>query len=115
MKVNELRIGNLVIDKYDNIVKVNSIDVNHGDDCVNEYYAKDFSPVLLTDEWLIKMGFDRKYSKYTWQNESMMFNYDSDYNCGLFLAGSRHVNFHCVHEIQNLYFALCGKELEIKL
>ena len=55
MKANELRIGNLIswISSGD-IEKVMKIDVKH----VNEVRELDLKPILLTEEWLVKFGFE---------------------------------------------------------
>ena len=64
MKANELRIGNLVYTKGEDIVIVNEIN-NDGingefDLCWASYFFENESiqPIPLTEEWLVKFGFN---------------------------------------------------------
>ena len=115
MKANELRIGNWY---YTNNGKPDQID-GHGIsqfqdgevfDEVNDF----IKPIPLTEEWLFKFGFvvtdglfGNKYRKsidfYTMKDKSIGFVFD-DY-C---------ITIKYLHQLQNLYFALTGQELEIK-
>jgi hypothetical protein len=120
MKANELRIGNLVkhIDK-DSVFTVKGIDLL-GIDCENDiesmyssyemlYYVK------LTEEWLLKFGFQKTMS-WTYVKD-LVGNLELVYYLGEkgwsigFKSYSDFPNLKYVHELQNLYFALTGKEL----
>ena len=82
---------------------------------------KELEPIPLTEEWLVKFGFEndkkglilefKNYSySYLWfNNNSGQLRLVSE--GGKFLT---HDNLKYVHQLQNLYFALTGKELEIK-
>jgi hypothetical protein len=125
MKVQELRIGNLV--KFDGVnYKVESI---HLEGCVGlndimyeEVNIDDLKPINLTEEWLIKFGF--KYKEAGEYKKSGYFleiiNQDQDtfifannklqvsiYTLSIFID----INIEYLHQLQNLYFALTGKEL----
>ena len=125
MKVEELRVGNLI--KFDGITyKAESI---HLEGCVglndimyNEVYINDLKPIKLTEEWFIEFGF--KYKNAGGYGKSGYFleikNQDQDtfifannklqvsiYTFSIFID----VNIEYVHQLQNLYFALTGKEL----
>lgn len=107
MEAHELRLGNLVKHKEDKEV----IDATIGTLCNIELYE----PIPLTEEWLLKFGFEKK---------------SFDMNMGKFklTASTRIIKedklgaFHykkagyisTVHQLQNLYFALTGTELEQK-
>ncbi len=93
-------------------------------------YGDSCKPIPLTEEWLIKFGFEKI-------NHKMSMN-DGSYNChwerhfddfktgsciyfsGGFFSNNRFNKRHLyhknkyVHQLQNLYFALTGEELEIK-
>jgi hypothetical protein len=120
MRANELRIGNLVkhIDK-DSVFTVKGIDLL-GIDCENDiesmyssyemlYYVK------LTEEWLLKFGFEKTMS-WTYVKD-LVGNLELVYYLGEkgwsigFKSYSDFSNLKYVHELQNLYFALTGKEL----
>jgi len=76
----------------------------------------------LTEEWLLKLGFELAYESDYRRKFDMLdsrFGYDFDLNgdtngmqgfryIGNYLGHIKHV-----HQLQNLYFALTGKELEV--
>jgi hypothetical protein len=104
MKASELRIGNLVYNKEENIVYVNT---NHL--TLLLYGIEDeFNPIPLTEEWLIKLGakkdkIDNTY--YLSELEIMLPNFFR-YKTSII---SR-IDY--VHQLQNLYFVLTGEELK---
>jgi len=127
MKANELRIGNLVyyesendynkLEKY--LCKIDGEDIHKIDR--EENYANSHKPIPLTEEWLLKFGFEKdgfdwiiklhydtelilNFGKYS--NAVIQDNEDGD-------SISLH-NPKYVHQLQNLFFALTGKELTIK-
>lgn len=84
----------------------------------NELYAKSkIKPIHLTEEWLLKFGFEKdnagsfsskmidNYSIRIWY-VSGAFRWTANYFCSAELK--------YVHQLQNLYFALTGQELEYK-
>ena len=80
-------------------------------------YMENISPIALTEEWLLKFGFEKEkegsnYYKgclYWWSGDF----YQEFYNEGAeSLMISQGVKY--VHQLQNLYFALTGIELTIK-
>lgn len=82
-------------------------------------YQPIVKPIPLTEEWLIKFGFelDLKHGDYLvnqiYQADFYYYVIDSfEYNSG----GYSHceVKIEHVHQLQNLYFALTGEELTIK-
>jgi len=88
---------------------------------------EDLSPIELTTEILIKSGFELKYG-WLWK-----LYYDDIMNPitlrhitnnkflkdepleKLFFRWDQHIDVYYVHQLQNLYFALTGTELDIKL
>jgi hypothetical protein len=109
MKQNELRIGNYVYFE-DELLK---FDFEMG---WNFDYIK---PIPLTEEWLLKFGFEyvESYNNYKiktgdywnslkfYEGEWCYNNDDSDAGC-YFLTTIKYV-----HQLQNLYFALTNEEL----
>jgi len=123
MKSNELRIGNQI--KYhDKIITVAGIVRNTiyyeskvlcFDGNVGDY--KPFEPIPLTEEWLLKFGFEEKQhdsdqcfghvlNDFWVMNESQI-----RVNCGGYILFDFKIEF--VHQLQNLYFTITGEELAI--
>jgi hypothetical protein len=124
MKANELRIGNLFWFTDFHARKERVIcgaDIAYAEkepDWLDAFWT----PIPLTEEWLIRFGFSKTES-----NEYYQF-YDLD-NFRVFLGIKvtqsvfvtwkdcqieDSVNNLSVHQLQNLYFALTGQELELK-
>ena len=139
MRLEELRLGNLVrIDESDAFFEVNGMTSyalsvkDPTEDVWLENYS--FLPIPLTEEWLIKFGFekviyDTDETGYGTDYELDIkgvgcISYSDDFSCALF--GSKESsknelgflpnwdNCKHVHQLQNLYFALIGEELKIK-
>jgi hypothetical protein len=108
MEANELRIGNWVRWNYEESSEGNVYPVEYGyelDDIKNN--PNIVKPIPLTEEWLIKFGFDEqnKTELGFWNNgDAIYFSFGSEYD----------VKLEYVHQLQNLYFALKGEELTIK-
>ena len=118
MNANELRIGNLVYyclkdEKYIN--KIGGIDIYSIED--NEEYQESHEPIPLTEEWLLKFGFVRIDSNY--EKEWLLLHKNIKTGTVDFLLNEPHTGkykvtvLEYVHQLQNLYFALTGEELEI--
>lgn len=106
IQANELRIGNLVMYNgyYRQIVSLN---------LGTEVNAK---PIELTEEILLKCGFIKDEFD-QWGNDSRLGFFQAEDFEGYLMIWGDSVIRHCehLHQLQNLYFALTGKELKIKL
>lgn len=75
-------------------------------------------PILLTEEILLMCGFEKKHT--IWKNRWMELWYSSYAECyqiRLLKIGSdteKTINIESLHQLQNLYFTLTGKELEVE-
>ena len=143
MKATELRIGNYVMyEQTTHIIRTllnricTSLWIN---DTVGDVYThtfKDITPIPITEEWLLKFGFEKLandgrygYRYYIaiadywyvierdWRKEQSHFfgieytdcpNPKDDHIYHSFTFKLKHI-----HQLQNLYFALTGKELTI--
>lgn len=114
MKANELRIGNFVSDRLGIVI----IGTNGRIE-----FADIYKPIPLTEEWLVKFGFVKTY--YDFEKGYIKFDKNiSDYGCegiksNFWLVPNGDddwyripLNLLYVHQLQNLYFALTGEELE---
>lgn len=125
MKANELRIGNWIIEKETQEVgQVNTVILG----IIDEGLTHTYEPIPLTEEWLLKFGFEKASKDYVRYDlkatEDVYILYADDYSCGLFNSKESEENelgvipnwetIKHVHQLQNLYFALTGQELQIK-
>ena len=130
MKATELRIGNYfdIIDRsneihlprnvvkmigethfstvvlYDILIPVCSqqISMNVG--------IRDLSPIELTEEWLIKFGFEKIGKNFEKDNILILWNIID--KCYDFVHTDKGIEIKYVHQLQNLYFSLTGQELK---
>lgn len=104
MLVNELRVGNYVTQDGEFIQGISSNGIHKFD-----IEQISLEPIPLTEQWLLKFGFKKKQTHYTHSiNRGYEFILDSDFTlCDIDIF----VSVKYVHQLQNLYFALTGKEL----
>ena len=110
MKANELRIGNYV--EYSGEL-VNIVGITEEHPFINmitidylEY--EEIRPIPLTEEWLIKFGFEH----HKHQEDMYFISGMQVWNCNdLFMCNKNGIILNSVHRLQNLYFALTKEEL----
>lgn len=135
----DLRIGNLVYDDENIVVKVEKIvsemyqEWNGYEDeyCIefskigdnNMFYSK-VNPIPITEEWLIKFGFekiiDNEFTlRYDLKKDPSFDYFFPKHNLktfGLRFKGSTFFDVvKYVHQLQNFYFVLTGLELRVVL
>lgn len=107
IQASELRIGNLVFLKSLN----KNYTIECGFDIEKIEDGEDALPIPLTEEWLIKFGFEK--IGYEWRLKQGWHWISVDKN-SFYILGKQLGLLENVHQLQNLYFALTGEELEIK-
>lgn len=138
MPSNELRIGNLFNFKnedHSEIAPIYSFNYNlslisSGTPESNRAYPFNgvtIEPIPLTEEWLLRFGFEKRvlttqigvFNEYSIYHDA--FNLasiewlDEEKSAYLCFEGTQcGIDIKYVHQLQNLYFALTGKELEFK-
>lgn len=108
MKAEELRIGNFV--NWNNeIAKIKQIfELEVGFKCGDIGLFEDLESILLSEEWLLKFGFERLGSgRFDFKTFTYYLHDGSFYN-----QTSRLCTIKYVHQLQNLHFALTGEELK---
>ncbi len=118
LEAKDLRIGNLVI----NICNNEAVEVVIGvfEDEIylssnSSLKIEDLTPIPLTEEWLLKLGLVYNDERKSYGNETKLSVLKV---CSSFVAevyedaAVKQVRY--VHELQNLYHAITGNELEIK-
>lgn len=123
MKLQEkdLRCGNLVQDERGYVFMVDAVDAQEltikTTVVDNWYHLSDFRGIPLTEEWLLKFGFQYEpnpilgYSKLGYKFGSMIIIPD---DVGWVDFGERKSfkPIEYVHQLQNLFYALTGEELQ---
>lgn len=126
MKATELRVGNLVSYSH------KEINLDYTEVSINSLYLIDrgfpydarFKPIPLTEEWLVKFGFNNYHCGWTgWfylQDCNLVVRNMEDKFVALWDLRDDEFNhtflreIDSVHDLQNLYFSLTGEELELK-
>lgn len=130
IQARDLRIGNLV-DLYGSIAIVipddfNETHINKWIKIVNgQWEFSNWKPIPLTEEWLIKFGFEKKedggseyFAIQIGNNLNLTVSLE-DHTAGIDLEwrsqGSQiWMMIDSVHKLQNAFYALTGEELEVK-
>jgi hypothetical protein len=112
MDAKELRIGNCVKEikhNFNGVVRASDYHFEAIED--NEI---DLFPIPLTEEWLLKFGFEKFITKDIYPTFALN---DFNWNDGiLYIVGYSFINhIKYVHQLQNLYFALTNEELTIAI
>jgi len=134
MKASELRIGNLVKDQSDknrvwSVVGISNITIDVrdlGGTSEHPQLCEFIQAIPLTEEWLLKFGFKNVEG---WGFEIPITEHGGDGACVIALYHGQYyiipadgptighwINapIQYIHQLQNLYLALTGEELEIK-
>ena len=123
IKASELRIGNLITKGESSLWNVAGI---LGETIFSGGFQlpiSEFEPIPLTEEWLLKFGFESigelhptyRKAPYVIENNLMrtMWHLRQLINKEDSLCLTVTSPLEYVHQLQNLYFALTGKELEL--
>lgn len=133
MRVEELRIGNYVIDNLE-ICQVIQIEANGNvmTTCKSRFpisNVEDLDPLKLTENVLLMCGFE-KSTKYIFDHDSgVVFDAPNDWNntsdypigidCSKSVMGynSEEIIIRCLtlHDLQNKFFAITGEDLKVDL
>lgn len=109
MEARELRIGNWVCLPSGVNCQIDREDFKYQDGLAN---IENYNPIPLTEEWLLR--FEWNYLKrgvYQYLNSDFQIDESGHLYYGSSYCG---INIQYVHQLQNLYFALTGTELELK-
>ena len=134
MEAKELRIGNFILANetgsfanYSAECMVAKISDNDQISVkISQYDGVEFDnvlsilmePIPLTEEWLANLGFiktepDSIFDYPYWSIDGVEILFQSDQTF-LFNASCGNIPIHFVHQIQNLYFVLMGKDLVLQ-
>ena len=118
LNADDLRIGNLV--EYENAIFEIDIIAREFPSLNTIAYGVgvvrwiDLKPIPLTEEWLLKFGFQKLYDNYyLLYVGSLTINYYYNYSGSTwkFMLEEQLLDIKYVHEVQNLYYSLTKTEL----
>lgn len=127
IQAKDLRIGNLVerdgevyeiVAIHASLVEIQLIKTNKRR--ITSFEDKGLTSIPLTEEWLKKFGFVKREANlytYTEIHKVGVFELSDINGCGYRLwvgSGTTGKDLKYVHQLQNLFFALCGEELTTK-
>jgi hypothetical protein len=117
IEAKDLRIGNNFQNDEGNILTCFGVAPVDDSDQFNIWYGNELGfilleeeakPIPLTEEWLVKFGFEG------WDKGDYTMNLSNANFYKLPIWQPLAKNIKHVHQLQNLYFALTGEELTIK-
>lgn len=127
MKATELRIGNYFIPPNTGTIESTTVmylGLKQGIEIfINSHKSSECAPIELTGDWLLKFGFekDKKLPVFTKRtkvkdnfiigNPEMVLICNPHQRIIWIESNTTHIKCAYVHQLQNLYFALTGKEL----
>jgi hypothetical protein len=123
MKASDFRIGNLInykiVDNLDSRKEWFEVSEIDHDDLrvlvIKHKMNQDYQSIILTEEWLLKFGFKetKEDKKIKWFVKNRLEIVIGEVNFIVYdHLVLKHIKY--IHQLQNLHFALTGKELKIK-
>lgn len=137
MQANEIRIGNYVADRGGKVWQIDHWEykdkVSAKPDEVEflklkmpihplTEYVNELKPVALTEKWLLGFGFTKSsagkegeynFVEYYEKNSLCICNWGDGFVMSNAFARGLRINLKSVHQLQNLFFAITGKELTL--
>lgn len=115
MKAEELRIGNWIYrEDWDGLYETHIVSIKESSFYRVDQYKESFHPIPLTEELLIKFGYklivDSDYDRIWMKNNHSLYEFGS-----LYIDSMLEKEIESVHQLQNIYYIIEDKELEIKL
>lgn len=118
IQAHELRIGNYVVDNFDVHKPYQLTKISLDDFVAISNGCNSYQPIPLTEEILLKCGFEENGQYLAFKN-IRLYIYHSRFNSEYFIFDfgmmEKFTEIQYLHQLQNLYFALTGEELEVKL
>lgn len=113
MNINELRLGNYVMDIDNDILPVTTDTFYWISECVRN--EDDYKPIELTEDILLKCGFIS--DEITFELNGFMLgwfkNNEFYYLPTNQISYRNKIEIKYLHQLQNLYFAIIGSELNV--
>ena len=125
MNDRELRRGNLIMDRFGEVVTVEGVMKGEVLESGCWDYLNKYKPIILTEEWLVNSGFEKKKIQGGFHHLFLKikphFRIWARHSYSISGAWTIHLPYNYpepvrqyAHQIQNLYHSLTGEELIIK-
>lgn len=121
INAQELRIGNWVCDQINGEYQIqavarNGVWINDPSLGGSPVGSETINPIPLTEKWLLKFGLTKRGGWYGWSysKNGAEFGWVGHLFLSFGEDNKKDVKINTVHQLQNLFFALTGTELEIK-
>ena len=120
IEARELRIGNFLLFEDNSVIEVRGIhpsgkNIHDGKKWIEVFRL---NPISLTEDWLLKFGFEYEQDGFDGVNKSFITLLRVGGNHSIYQLSIKEIAIltfiESVHQLQNLYFALTGTELTIK-
>lgn len=124
LKETELRLNNLIYDVNNNLCYVSNL---RKDLIIAKYLGigsalggiEDFKGVPLSEDTLLKLGFEKGFHRYGLENCGLKCHKSLKENYWIVSQGfgmqfTELTEIQYIHQLQNLFFSLCGEELTFK-
>ena len=124
LKETELRLNNLIYDVNNNLCCVSNL---RKDLIIAKYLdigsalggVEDFKGVPLSEDILVKLGFEKGFHRYGLENYGLKCHKSLKENYWIVSQGfgmqfTELTEIQYIHQLQNLFFSLCGEELSFK-
>lgn len=121
VKANELRIGNLLLMTFEGVIEaMTARSIGYINTANNKGHTHPFEPILLTEEILIKAGFEKiDYPNFQLKIGNLKLKCRIQGAINVCYSELEDIylgdRIKYVHDLQNFYFALRGTELNITL
>lgn len=108
---NELRVGNYLYDDTNRYFQVRQIGVGLIESCgMHIYEIEEIQPIEINEEILLKCGFKKGLKYFSYKDFDVDLTGWFGFNNMVANANIKHL-----HQLQNLYYALCNEELNVQL
>jgi hypothetical protein len=115
MDCKELRIGNWIMRES----QKDGFQIDENSFSICKLYPNWYNPIPITEEWLLKLGFVinriTKEENNIWRKNFEDGFFELEQIISFYFGSPLYaVDIKYVHQLQNLYIAITGEELEIK-
>lgn len=113
VKTADLRIGNLVYNDNGKIDKAIYIHENKVGLCSSNKVFEEIKPIILTDEILLKCGFQLMNKWFDYELTLFRIGYITDDEYFQFEINGKVIDIKSLHQLQNIIYFNTGEELNV--